>query len=206
MLRRTKTRIGLLSFLVAVACSDGTGPKLPPCTAAGSNVTLPVVGAYISFDPTGTSNGCLVFPANGPSDSAEFVLIPQWTTGTPGKTSSFRLGGDTIRPAPVAAALSLEDLSPAERFHLFLRLGDEAHWRGLDPQVEAAGLAALRSPAAPAGPPAMGSQPTFQVCSKLDCSAFATVTGTVRALKSNVATYVDNTAPPAGLASAQLAT
>jgi hypothetical protein len=169
-----------------------------------------VVGAYISFDPTGTSNGCLVFPANGPSDSAEFVLIPQLTTGIPGKTSSFRVAGDTIRPAPVAAAfsasaVSLEDLPPAERFHLFLRLGDEARWRGLNPQVEPAVMAAARSPAAPAGPPAMGSQRTFKVCAKLNCSSFDNVTATVRALKSNVAIYVDNTAP-AGLDSAQLDT
>jgi len=211
MLRRSTIQIGLLSFLGAVACSDGTGPKLPPCTAAGTNVTLPVVGAYISFDPTGTANGCLVFPANGPSDSAEFVLIPQLTTGIPGKTSSFRLAGDTIRPAAVAPAYSaslasLEDLPPAERFHLFLRLGDAEHWRGLNPRIDAAGMSAARSPAAPAGPPAMGSQRTFKACSKLDCTSFANVTATVRALKSNVAIYVDNTAPAGGLDSSQLDT
>jgi hypothetical protein len=205
MLRRSQIQVGLLFFLGAAACSDGAGPKLPPCTAAGTNVTLPVVGAYISFDPAaGTSNGCLVFPANGPSDSLEFVLIPQLTTGTPGKTASFRVAGDTIRPAPVAPAYSLEDLPPAERFHLFLRVGDETHWRGLNPRVEPAPLAAARSPAAPAGPPAMGSQRTFKVCAKLNCSTFNDVTAKVRALKSNVAIYVDNTAPPGGLDSIQL--
>jgi len=211
MLRRRMTQIGLLSFLGAVACSDAAGPKLPPCTAAGSNVTLPVVGAYISYDPTGTTNGCLVFPANGPTDSAEFVLIPQLTTGVPGKTSSFRLGGDTIRPAPVSPAFSvspasLEALPPAERFHMFLRLGDASRWRGLNPQVEAPAMTAFRSPAAPAGPPVMGSQRTFKVCAKLNCSSFNTVTATVRALRSNVAIYVDNTAPVGGLDSAQLDT
>ena len=207
MLRRSTIQIGLLSFLGAVACSDGTGPKLPPCTAAGTNVTLPVVGAYISFDPTtGAANGCVVFPANGPSDSAEFVLIAQLTTGVPGKTSSFRLAGDTIRPAAVAPAFSLEDLPPAERFHFFLRLGDAEHWRGLNPRIDLPSMEAARSPAAPAGPPAMGSQRTFKVCSKLNCSSFANVTATVRALKSNVAIYVDNTAPSGGLDSAQLDT
>jgi hypothetical protein len=210
MLRRSQTQIGLLLFLGAVACSDSSGPKLPPCTAAGSNVTLPVVGAYISYDPTGTSKGCLVFPANGPSDSAEFVVIPQLTTGVPGKQSSFRLTGDTVRPAPLATYSvtneSLEDLPPAERFHFFLRLGDESHWRALNPRVEPRAMSALRSPAVPAGPPAMGSQRTFKVCSKLNCSAFATVTATVRAKDSNVVIYVDNTAPPGGLDSAQLDT
>src|SRR6266540_1236962 len=208
MLRRSQISIGLLLFLGAVACSDSAGPKLPPCTAAGTNVTLPVVGAYITFAPTGTSNGCLVFPANGPADSVEFVLIPQLTTGVPGNTSSFRLAGDTIRPAPVAPIYSispesLEELPPAERFHAFLRLGDETHWRELNPQIAPPMLAA-RSPAAPAGPPAMGSQRTFKVCAKLNCSSFDNVTATVRALKSNVAIYVDNTAPPGGLDSTAL--
>jgi hypothetical protein len=206
MLRRSLTRIGLLSFLGAVACSDGAGPKLPPCTAAGSNVTLPVVGAYISFDPTGTAAGCLVFPAAGAADSAEFLLIPQLATGEPGKRSSFRLAGDTIRPAPVAAAYSapvFDDLAPAERFHAFLRLGDEERWRGFNPQVD---MKAALSPAAPAGPPVFGSQRTFKVCATLTCARFDNVTATVRALKSNVAIYVDNTAPVGGLDSAALDT
>ena len=207
MLRRRTIQLGLLSFLGAVACSDGVSPRLPPCTDAGSHVTLPVVSAYISFDPA-TANGCIVFPANGAADSAEFVLIPQLTTGIPGKTSTYRLAGDTIRPAPVGPAYSasfasLEDLPPAEQFHRFLRLGDETHWRMLNPQI-APTMQAARSPAAPAGPPAMGSQRTFKVCAKLNCSSFDNVTATVRALKSNVAIYVDNTAPPGGLDSTAL--
>jgi hypothetical protein len=120
------------------------------------------------------------------------------------------LAGDTIRPAPVGPAYSasftaLEDLPPAEQFHRFLRLGDETRWRVLNP-LTAPPLQAARSPAAPAGPPAMGSQRTFKVCAKLDCSSFANVAATVRALKSNVAIYVDNTAPAAGLDSAALDT
>jgi len=207
MLRRRTTQFGLLLFLGAVACSDGVSPRLAPCTDAGSHVTLPVVSAYASFDPA-TSNGCVVFPTNVSADSAEFVLVPQLTTGIPGKTSTYRLAGDTIRPAPVGPAYSasfasLEDLPPAERFHTFLRLGDETHWRALNPQVGPS-MQAARSPAAPAGPPTMGSQRTFKVCSKLDCSSFANVAATVRALKSNVAIYVDNSAPAGGLDSTAL--
>ena len=210
MLRRSMTRLSLLSFLGAAACSDGAGPKLPPCTAAGFHVTLPVVGAYTSFDPTGTAAGCIVFPAAGAADSAEYLVVPQLTTGVPGKTSSFRLAGDTIRPALIAPAYSataLDDLNPVERFHAFLRLGDQDHWRSLNPQMEMSGvMAAARSPAAPAGPPAMGSQRTFKVCARLNCSVFDNVTATVRALKSNLAIYVDNAAPPGGLDSTALDT
>src|SRR5467141_4464624 len=210
MLRKSVTRLGLLSFLGAAACSDSAGPKLPPCTDAGYAVTLPVVGAYISFDPTGPNSGCVVFRANGPTDSAEFLLVPQLATGVPGKTSSFRLAGDTIKPAAVAPAFSaptLADLGPAEQFHTFLRLGDEAHWRGLNPQVAPLGVAgapAARSPAAPAGRPALNSLRQFKVCSTLTCSSFATVTAKVRALDSTVAIYVDTLAPVGGLDSAEL--
>ena len=206
MLRRSATRVGLLSFLGAVACSDGAGPKLPPCTAAGFNVTLPVVGAYIAFDPTGADSGCAVFPATGPADR-EYLLVPQLATAVPGKTSTFRLGGDTIKPATVAPAFSgpaLADLSPTERFHAFLRLGDEQRWRGLNPQVAATGTAPARSPAAPAGRPALNSLRQFKVCSTLTCSKFATVTAKVRALDSTVAIYVDTLAPAGGLDSAAL--
>jgi len=207
MLRRRTTQFGLLLFLGAVACSDGVSPRLAPCTDAGSHVTLPVVSAYASFDPA-TSNGCVVFPTNLSADSAEFVLVPQLTTGIPGKTSTYRLAGDTIRPAPVGPAYAasftaLEDLPPAEQFHRFLRLGDETRWRVLN-ALTAPPLQAARSPAAPAGPPAMGSQRTFKVCAKLNCASFDNVTATVRALKSNVAIYVDNNAPAGGLDSTAL--
>ena len=164
------------------------------------------MGAYVTYDPAASDSGCVVFPAAGAADSAEFLLVPQLATGVPGKTSSFRLVGDTIRPAPVApgfSATTLADLPPAEQFHRFLRLGDQERWRGLNPQTD---LKAALSPGAPAGPPVFGSQRTFKVCSTLTCSAFANVTATVRALKSNVAIYVDNTAPAGGLDSAQLDT
>src|SRR5258706_390888 len=178
MLRRRTVQLGLLSFLGAVACSDGVSPRLPPCTDAGFHVTLPVVSASVSFDPA-TANGCIVFPANGPTDSAEFVLVPQLTTGIPGKTSTSRLAGDTIRPAPVGPAYaasfaSLEDLPPAEQFHLFLRLGDETHWRMLTPQM-APPVQPARSPAAPAGPPAPGSPTAVEMCAHVHCSSFCKV-------------------------------
>jgi hypothetical protein len=201
--------LALPLFLGAVACSgDGAGPQLPPCTAAGFAVTLPVVGAYVSIDPTGADSGCVVFPANGSGiDSAEYVVVPQLATGVPGHTSSFRLLGDTIRPAtptaPFAVAPAIVELSPAEQFHAFLRRGDESGWRDL-PQVAPTALGAARAPAGPAGPPAYGSTRQFKVCARLDCSRFDNVTATVRALKTKVAIYVDNLAPAGGLDSTAL--
>jgi hypothetical protein len=197
--------MGLLSLLGAAACSsDNAGPQLPPCTAAGFAVTLAAAGQYASVDP-GPAAGCLVFPANSSGSPVEYLIVPQLATGVPAATSSFQLLGDTIRPAkpsapaPAPAPSSAGDLTmlpPAERFHTFLRLGDETRWRGLNPQVAPRGATPARTPAVAAGPPAFGSSRTFKVCARLNCSTFATVTATVRALKSNVAIYVDTTAPP----------
>ena len=194
----------LLWFLGAAACSDGAGPTLRPCTAAGFPVTL-AIGQYVAIDPAPDS-GCTVFPANG-AVAAEYLVVSQLATGEPGKTSSFRLTGDTIRPATLSALLTAvldaAELSPAERFHAFLRHGDESRWRGLA-AAGAAKSAPLPVPAA--GPPTYGSTRQFKVCSKLNCSAFATVTATARAVKSKVAIFVDNTAPapPNGLDSIAL--
>ena len=198
-----------------MACHNadaGAGPQLPLCTAAGLAITL-AAGQYTAVDP-GPASGCVAFPANTGGTTAEYMIVPQLATGDPGTTSSFQLLGDTILPAlpsaaapapPAPSAVDLAALSPADQFHTFLRLGDEARWRGLNPQVAATGPAPARAPAVALSPPAFGSSRTFKVCAKLTCSTFATVTATVRALKSNVAIYVDNTAPP-GLDSVALDT
>jgi len=192
----------LLSFLGVAACSDGAGPKLRPCTAAGFPVSL-AVGEYVAIDPVADS-GCTVFPANGILN-AEYLLVAQLATGDTGKTSSFRLTGDTIRPAMLpplggGAPLVGEGLSPAERFHAFLRHGDETRWRSLVPAPTA--KAPLPTPAA--APPVYGDTRQFRVCARLNCSSFATVTATVRAVKARVAIFVDNAAPAGGLDSLAL--
>jgi len=56
----------------------------------------------------------------------------------PGKTASFRLGGDTVLPVPPPAPVALPltaNLGAAERFHLFLRSGDERRTWGFAPET-----------------------------------------------------------------------
>ncbi|MGH7528990.1 MAG: hypothetical protein ACREMN_01265 [Gemmatimonadales bacterium] len=159
------------------------------------------VGEYVAIDPAADS-GCAIFPANGAPGEAEYLLVPQLATSTAGGTTSFQLVGDTLRltatPAPAPPARRPAP-SPAARFHAFLRRGEERRSWGFAPQRGPA----LLGPVAPA-PPAYGSTRQFAVCSDLECSSFADVTATVRAVQTKVAIYVDDDAPPGGLDSTAL--
>lgn len=185
-----------LCLLAAAACSSGTGPKIRQCTAADAPVTL-AVNEYVSIDPA-TVSGCSVFPAT--ITSAEYLVVPQLTSGVPNQIATFRLGGDTILPAPSASIQPAAGMGAAESFHTYLRLGDERRSWGFAP--ESAGPRPRLS--ATANPPGMNSLRTFQVCAKTDCTRFDRVGARVRALKTKVAIYVDTLAPAGGLDSTAL--
>ncbi|MFN2572692.1 MAG: hypothetical protein ABR537_13950 [Gemmatimonadales bacterium] len=183
----------LLWLLVGAGCSGGTDPHIAPCTAAGAAVAL-AVNEYVSLDPAPDS-GCTVYPATAGS-GAEYLIVPQIATGTPGATAAFRLVGDTIVPVPSAPTPQLRaQQSPAEQFHTFLRLGDERRSWGLLP-ASAAGPGPFASRAS--GPLAMNQLRTFQVCAKLDCTRFDRVGARVQAVKSKVAIFLDTLAPAGG--------
>jgi len=186
-------------LLVAAACSTTTGPRIRRCTARDAAVNLAVF-QYVSIDPA-TDSGCAVFPATT-TVAAEYLIVPQLTSGVPAQTADFRLGGDTILPAPSAPVPEQSaELSPAERFHTYLRLGDERRSWGFAPEP----TPGARPQASPtASPPAMNTLRTFQVCAKTDCSRFDPVGARVRALKTKVAIYVDTLAPAGGLDSTAL--
>ena len=187
------------------ACNNGTEPHFRPCTAVDNPVTL-AVNQYASIDPV-VDTGCMVFPAT--TLAAEYLVIPQLASGVPGQIAQFRLVGDTILPAPGPSPEMSPDfasLSPAERFHSFLRLGDERRSWGLVPEkgVEPVAPGAQPQMSAAAGPPGMGTLRSFEVCAKTDCTRFDKVGARVRALKAKVAIYVDTLAPAGGLDSLAL--
>ena len=186
----------------AAACSSGTAPPIRRCTAADAAVNL-AVNQYVSIDPA-TVSGCSVFPATT-ALAAEYLVVPQLTSGVPGQTAGFRLNGDTMLPAPSPPIQASAELGIAEQFHMFLRLGDEHRWWGFAPEPSAgAGRGPRLQPSATASPPGMNSLRTFQVCAKTDCSRFDRVGARVRALKTKVAIYVDTLAPAGGLDSTAL--
>jgi len=185
-------------LLVAAACSSGTGPSIRRCTAADAAVNLAVY-QYVSIDPA-TDSGCAVFPATT-ALAAEYLIVPQLTSGVPGQTAGFRVGGDTILPAPSAPLQPAADVGAAELFHTFLRLGDERRSWGFAPE---SGGGARPQASTTSSPPGMNTLRTFQVCAKTDCSRFDRVGARVRALKTKVAIYVDTLAPAGGLDSTAL--
>ncbi len=133
---------------------------------------------------------------------AEYLVVPQIVSGVPGQTADFRLGDDTILPAPAPAAPEQSaELSPAEAFHRYLRLGDERRWWGFAPEVS---TGPQPQASATANPPGMNTLRTFQVCATTDCSRFDRVGARVRAVTSKVAIFVDTLAPAGGLDSTAL--
>src|SRR5688572_26340707 len=127
-----RSRGWLAWLLLAAACTKGVEPSITACTAAGDSVTLAVNG-YGFFDPAAGA-GCTVFPSTGVA--AEYLVVPQLTAGNPGDQSDYRLGGDTINPVTASPTPhQFGELTGAQRFHRFLRLGDQRRSWGFAPQV-----------------------------------------------------------------------
>lgn len=198
--------MGRLVWLLAgagAACTKGVEPSIGPCTAAADTVLL-AVNQYASIDPA-LDSGCSVFPAT--TGAAEYLLVPQLTSGDTSITAGFRLVGDTILPAPAPASpapQSVAELSSAQRFHMFLRLGDERRSWGFAPELALPGTGPLPRPSATAGPPAYNDLRTFQACATVTCSRFDRVGARAKAVSSKVAIFVDTLAPPGGLDSTAL--
>src|SRR5438552_3585694 len=200
--------IGLCSLL-AVGCSESTGP-LAPCTAGAPLVNL-TAGEYRSADPrprgdfvlrTVRGPGCVAFAANQSGSDIEYLLVPQAATGTPGGKSSFRLRGATLAassaPAPAPIAPSVQ-LAPAARFHQFLRESEQQLYLSNPPTIHP-----FTAPRVALAPPAVGDVGAFSVCSNLDCTRKTTVTATAKQVGMHIAIFVDNNAPPNGLSDADL--
>ena len=200
--------IGLCSLL-AVGCSESTGP-LAPCTAGAPLVNL-TAGEYRSADPrprgdfvlrTVRGPGCVAFAANQSGSDIEYLLVPQAATGTPGGKSSFLLRGATLAassaPAPAPIAPSVQ-LAPAARFHQFLRESEQQLYLSNPPTIHP-----FTAPRVALAPPAVGDVGTFSVCSNLDCTSKTTVTATAKQVGQHIAIFVENNPPPNGLSDADL--
>ena len=188
------------------ACGSSNAPApAPACKASQASQVALAVGGYTSLDPS-TDAGCATFPANASAiDSAEYLVVPQSTGGSPGGSAAFSLVDVTLTPtAPVrvAAATQAATTPVAVQFDHFLRgLGRTrpVPFRTASPQAGG-------GPAATVTPPTVGSLRSFVVCSNLQCSRFATVGARAQAVGAHVAIYIDTLAPAGGLDSADVDT
>jgi len=183
-----------------IGCSDGTGPSDPPleCTAASTRNLE--VGQHEILDPTVTG-ACVRIPA-AEASGAEYLYVPLATAGqeTPGGVSSqYLLSGvpaaTTAAPELPAPRLSaFQSPLPAERFHSMLR----AREKQLAQEPSTALFSRSQIQSGSGGPPVLGEQRTFNVCSSSACTAFVQATATARSVGQRVAIFVDNAAPPGG--------
>jgi hypothetical protein len=151
-------------------------------------------GAYALYTG-GVAAGPLRFPA-ADAAGAEYLLVGQFATAQGDLSSSFSLAGSPPPAASVARAPAPRSGPPAAvRFHDAIRRMDEAAARA-SLRVFARGESAVA--AARAGPPVVGSQRTFKVCTSLDCSSTASVTASAEVVGAHNAIYLDLLAPPTG--------
>jgi len=187
--------------LTSACSSESAGPgPLPSCGAHGTQLSL-AVAQYTSVDPASDS-GCVTFAANASPDTAEYLVLPWSTGGTPATSTSFILQSATpvvatIAPEFVSGLISPSGFTTGPRgpnavaFDQFLRESARARRYGLPTRSITASVPAP----SPAGPPTVGSSRTFKVCSNRTCSTFANVGAVARAVGTHIAIYVDTLAP-----------
>jgi len=212
MKRRNAVQLVMWSLAATAGCSGdhAAGPSTPACSSALASPVVLAVGAYSSIDPASDA-GCVTVAANASAvDSAEYLLVPQSASGTPGASSPFRLQVASLHPtAPLAAAAtapaSSGQRSTAVEFDRFLRHAAASRRYEAPPS---AGPRLGRAPALQVAPPTPGSLRTFKVCGNLTCStsAFKTVGARVQSLGTHIAIYVDTLAPANGLTTADFDT
>lgn len=182
-----------MAVLGAAACGrDGTGP-----TTGGGDVALDA-GHFALYAGTEV-RGELRFPAAAAA-GAQYLVVAQSATGTPGLATAFRLTGVVGAAAVVPSAPAPQFAAPASaslalRFHDRLRARESA----LVTSARAAGLPLAAAPSRmPAAPPVVGSRRSFKVCGNLDCDTLKTVVATARYVGSHAAIYTDDTIPSGG--------
>jgi hypothetical protein len=145
----------------------------------------------------------VTFAANSGADSAEYLVLPWSTGGTPKSSAPFTLQSAT--PTPSASFAMSRAFAPrpagnrganAAAFDHFLRQLGRNH-RYLSPSRSAA--VAAPAPKSPAGPPTVGNARTFKVCGNMNCDTLVNVGAVARSVGAHIAIYIDTLAPSPGL-------
>ena len=200
-MRYSRSSIVVLSSVLLISCSDGSGPDTdPPLDCSVESTRTLAVGQHEILNPNVTG-ACVRLPAAG-SEGAEHLYIPLATSGQEapnGVSSPYLLSGvssaTAAPPALSAPALSAfqRPLSP-QAFHSMLRAREK--WLAGNASRALFNQGQLRK--ADAAPPVFGEQRAFNVCSSAACNEFVQATATARSVGERVAIFVDNAAPAGG--------
>jgi hypothetical protein len=177
---------------IAIRFPGGSSNELTGTFRAPANGLRLAVGDYVSIDPLVVEN-CATFPPAG-ATGAEYLFVPQATTGTPNRVADYELRGDsagTVTGPPPASPVSL---STAQRFHAFLR-GQETEFAELPKPRDGITTAPLVGidPGI-----VVGDEREFRVCNTVTCSQaadFTLVTASARYVGKHAAIYLDLNAP-----------
>ncbi len=185
----------LAAAMIGCGGSGGTGPGPAVDCTSPTPVTL-LVGGFQLVDASQT--GCIEL--SGASAAQEYLVVAY--SGAGQVTQSGVSGGFELRVGPPAQAAALTDrpslvgpdLMPgltaepgnALEFHEALRRREAA--------LVASGAASLspRGPPAMRGPPTVGQQDQFRVCSTLACAQTTPITATARVVGQRGVIWVDN--------------
>src|SRR5438034_9616391 len=87
MKHRRAVQVVLWSLAATAGCGSDAGPATPACSSALATQVVLAVGAYTSIDPASDA-GCVTVAANASAvDSAEYLLVPQSASSSPGASS-----------------------------------------------------------------------------------------------------------------------
>ena len=210
---RTRSIAPIIAGLALGCGGESTGPSPNPGTlptpsvaCAGVARTQLAVGQHVIIDPVGRI-GCVRLPAPGGSDAKYLMVLvstasTRSTTGVQGPYLLRASSPGDITAAPVldarvadseAAAPEPGHSTPAA-FDALLRSKE----REVLAQTRASGVQ-LTAPPSISGPTAwaVGDTRQFKACGNLQCSAFSTITATLRVIGQHAEIYMDNAAPPA---------
>jgi hypothetical protein len=203
---RVSAVVILGAVVLAVACSDTSGPGvLASCGAHGTQLSL-AVAEFASLDPA-TDSGCVTFPAVSSSDTMEWLVLPWSAGGTMGAHAAFALQTASAGAAAIAPLFSAR---PSNRraipvaFDHFLREVGRTRRYPVMGRSSSSATPSAPQPVSMAGPPTVGSVRTFKVCSNATCSSLANVGARARSVGIHIAIYVDTLAPAPGLPTSDL--
>ena len=200
-MRKQRGAAVLAIALWAAACgSDSTGPGGPTTTCASVSLSA---GQSKVVDPA-SSTGCLLIPPT--AGAAEYLVVALSASGTVkdgGTTGAYNLTAGApgaaalIAPSPKLSAFRARQ--PAAEFHQLLRQYEQGLARSPAARFR------IGASAAASGPPAFGSQRTFNVIANTSSPfTFTQVTATAKYVGSKVAIYTDDTSPSGGFSQADL--